>query len=602
MANNSPRHGELPKWDTDSLFPGLGSRAYAEAREGLDAGVARLAALYDRHGIRSGPERPPSADDVAAIEELLASTNALLESTTLVAGYVHALVATDASDEAAAAEEAAIDAQLATLDALTARSSAWIASLGAGALADASAVAAEHSHMLERAALASKHLMSEDEEDLLSQLRLSGATAWSRLAGDLSSTLVGSFDGGEVPVTVLRGMATSADAGLRERAYRAEVAAWETVAVPMAACLNGIKGDAVTANCRRGWSDALEPALFANTVERSALEAMQAAAVASFPDFRRFLDAKARLLGRDGPLPWWDMAAPVPGEQPVSWQGAGAAVEEAFHTFSPALEALAARALGERWVDAEPHAGKRGGAFCMRVRGGESRVLVNFDGSFDSVSTLAHELGHAYHNTNLAARPALMRRTPMALAETASIFCETILVQAGLEGADDAQRLALLNVDLQGACQVVVDIHSRFLFETELFARREHGPLSVGDLCQAMTDAQAATYGEGVDPATYHRWMWAVKPHYYSVERHFYNWPYCFGLLFGLGLYARYQDDPDRFRSGYDDLLASTGTATAAALAGRFGIDIADEAFWAESLDVVRARIDAFVGIVDGRG
>jgi pepF/M3 family oligoendopeptidase len=600
-ATSAPDRDELPRWDTDILFPSLGGRAYAERREALDADVDRLAALYDRHDIRGGEPRVPTAADHAALAEILTATNALLEDLYGVMGYVAALVTTDATDEAAAAEDASLDAKLAIVETLQARRSAWIARLGPEALAAGSAVGAEHAHLLRRAEQTAVHQMSEEEEGLLADLRLTGGSAWARLAGDLSARLTGRLDGRTEPVTVLRGYATAPDGEMRRRAYQAEVAAWETIGVPMAACLNGIKGEAVTTNRRRGWADALAPALFANAVSQPALEAMQRAAVASFDDFRRFSRAKARLLGTGEALAWWDMMAPVPGEAGVSWDQASDAVEEAFATFSPQLRALALQAREERWIDAGPRAGKRGGAFCMPIGGGRSRVLLNFDGSFDSVQTLAHELGHAYHNTNLAARPPLLRSTPMALAETASIFCETIMVQAGLAGAPPDQRLALLNVDLQGACQVVVDIHSRFLFESELFARREHGPLSVGELCTAMTDAQGATYGAGVDPATYHPWMWAVKSHYYGVEAHFYNWPYCFGLLFGIGLYARYQAEPGAFRGSYDDLLASTGTASAAELAGRFGIDITDEGFWTASLDVIRGRIDEFVRLVDAR-
>ncbi|MGH2910460.1 MAG: M3 family metallopeptidase, partial [Solirubrobacteraceae bacterium] len=268
-----------------------------------------------------------------------------------------------------------------------------------------------------------------------------------------------------------------------------------------------------------------------------------------------------------------------------------------FGSFTPRLRDLAARAFRERWIDAGPRPGKRGGGFCMRIGDGASRILMNFDGSFDSAQTLAHELGHAYHNLCLAPRRTLLRPTPMALAETASIFCETIMVQSGLEAADDRERLALLNVDLAGATQVVVDIHSRFEFESELYRRRADGPLSVDELCGAMTAAQAATYGDGVDAATYHPWMWAVKPHYYDVHLHFYNWPYCFGLLFGIGLYARYVADPDAFRGDYDDLLSSTGMLDAQPLAARFGIDLTDPGFWRSSLDVIRERIDTFCAL-----
>jgi oligoendopeptidase F len=319
--------------------------------------------------------------------------------------------------------------------------------------------------------------------------------------------------------------------------------------------------------------------------------------VASFPAFRRYLRTKARLLGHgDKGLPWWDLFAPVGDAETnaVTWEQAVDHVERAFASYSPNLAALARRAFAERWVDAEAHDGKRGGAFCMPVRGDERRVLLNFSGTFDGVSTLAHELGHAYHNTNLADRTPLQRQTPMALAETASIFCETILVQAGLAASEGnpAARLALLDTDLTGAAQVVIDIHSRFLFEKRVFETRADHTLSVSELNDFMTDAQLATYGEGLDPDALHPYMWAVKPHYYGMA--YYNWPYTFGLLFGIGLYASYLAEPDRFRLGYDDLLSATGLGNAAELAARFGIDIRDEAFWTASLDVLRGRIDDY--------
>jgi oligoendopeptidase F len=319
---------------------------------------------------------------------------------------------------------------------------------------------------------------------------------------------------------------------------------------------------------------------------------MQEAVVASFDDFARFNRAKARLLGHTGGLPWWDLLAPVGDGRRFGWSEATSAVTDAFGTYSPRLAALVPRAVRDGWLDAEPREGKVGGAFCMPVEGDVSRVLLNFDGSFDSVQTLAHELGHAYHNTNLGHRSAMQRQTPMALAETASIFCETVMVQAGLAAADDdGTRLAILDGDLVGACQVVVDIHSRFLFERALTTERERGVLSADQLSQLMVDAQRRTYLDGVDHDHLHPWMWAVKGHYFTA---YYNWPYTFGLLFGIGLYAEFQRDPDRFRAGYDDLLGATGLGSAAELAARFGIDVGSVDFWTSSLDVLRARIDDF--------
>ncbi len=352
-------------------------------------------------------------------------------------------------------------------------------------------------------------------------------------------------------------------------------------------------------NKRREYADDLEPALRFNNVDRTTLDAMTDAVVASLPSFRGYLRTKARVLGHDEGLPWWDLFAPLGDAGEVAWSQASALVRAAFDGYSPQLAALADRAFSESWVDAEIRDGKRGGAYCMSVGDDVSRVMMNFDGSHDSVATLAHELGHAYHNVALADRTPIQRATPMALAETASIFCETLLFETALtHTTDPTERLALLDTYLVGATQVVVDIHSRFLFESELCRRRQRTALSVSELCATMLDAQERAYGDGLHPEHRHAYMWAVKPHYFTP---FYNWPYTFGLLFGIGLHARYLDDPAGFRNGYDLLLSTTGMADAAALTARFGVDVHDGAFWAASLDVVRGHIDEHAAPSDRR-
>ena len=595
----------LPRWDVSVYFPSLDSPEFAAAQEGLGADVDRLAALYDEHDVHGGDRRPVDASAVASFEAVLAATNRVLESQRLLSAYVQAFVTTDARDGAAAATASQLQTRSARVRALFTRFEAWVASFGADELAAASTVAADHLHPLRQAERSSAHLMSEGEESLYAELTLTGSRGWNLLHGEVTSLLTADVPGPDgtterLPITVVRGMATLADAGRRRAAYDAELAAWPTVAVPCAAAMNAIKGEANSVNRRRGWSDPLDPVLHANAVDRATLAAMQDAVVASLPDWRRYLRAKAALLGSagaNGGLPWWDLFAPVgdPESAAVSWEEATRMVVEAFAGYSPGLAAVARRAADERWIDAEARDGKRGGAFCMGTTGADSRILMNFAGSFDSVSTLAHELGHAYHNTTLADRTPMQRATPMALAETASIFCETLLTQAALDASDDpVRRLTILEHDLQGSCQVVVDIHSRFLFESEVFGRRRDRTLSAGQLCELMVAAQQEAYGDGLDHDHLHPWMWAVKPHYYST--HFYNWPYTFGLLFGLGLYAAYARDPERFRAGYDDLLASTGLGDAADLAARVGIDVRDRAFWASSLDVLKTRIDAFCG------
>jgi pepF/M3 family oligoendopeptidase len=589
----------LPHWDVTAIFPALSSREFAAAHEGLGASIDRLRALYDEHDIHAGPPHAPSPQEVGALEAVLAATNEVLRDLRTLNAYLHTFITTDARNDDAARLRSQLQARQATLDALTARLDGWVATLGAEQLAAASPLAADHAYPLHRAEASAQHRLSEGEEDLLAELSVTGSKAWARLHGEMTSRLqatVATPDGTttRLPMAIVRALATHPDPRQRRSAFEGELIAWEEASVPLAAALNAIKGEANTLNRRRGWDDALEPALFANGVDRPTLEAMQEAARATFPDFRRYLRAKAALLGHHGGLPWWELFAPVGESGPsVDWETATAAVGNAFAGYSPALAALAHRAIDERWIDAEPRDGKVGGAFCVSMRDDESRVLLNFDGSWDGTQTLAHELGHAYHNTALAQRTPLQRQTPMALAETASIFCETLMGAAALNGTMGAERLARLDTDLTGACQVVVDIDSRFRFESRVFERRATGTLGVTELCDMMSEAQVETYGDGL--ASLHPYMWAVKTHYYSSA--FYNWPYTFGLLFGIGLYAHYAEDPERFRAGYDDLLSATGLASAADLAGRFGIDVRSGDFWASSLDVIRGRIDEYVAL-----
>jgi pepF/M3 family oligoendopeptidase len=320
---------------------------------------------------------------------------------------------------------------------------------------------------------------------------------------------------------------------------------------------------------------------------------------ASFPAFRRYWHAKARRLGQER-LPWWDLWAPVGRlERRYTFAEARDFILEQFGAYSERLAGFARRAFDHNWIDAEPRDGKRGGAFCMRLPAvEESRILCNFDGSLGQVATIAHELGHAYHNACMMGKTSLQRRTPMTLAETASIFCQTIIVDATLEQVtDDEEELAILEDFLIDASQVIVDIYSRYLFETEVFERRADAELSADDFCDVMRRCQQETYGDGLDSLYLHPYMWAWKPHYYSPSLSYYNFPYAFGLLFGLGLYAIYRQRGADFLPQYDALLSSTGEATAADLAARFDIDLRQPAFWEGSIRVIEARIERYLAL-----
>jgi pepF/M3 family oligoendopeptidase len=313
------------------------------------------------------------------------------------------------------------------------------------------------------------------------------------------------------------------------------------------------------------------------------------------PVFRRYLGSKAKKLGKDK-LPWWDMFAPMgKSDTKFSWSAARKFIVEKFSTFSRELGEFAATAFDRRWIDAEPRDGKRGGAYCMPIPGREeSRILANFDGSFEQVSTLAHELGHGYHNHCQRGLEMLRRGSPSTLAETASIFCETLVAEAAIRDASAGEKLMILEAQLAGATQVCLDIKSRFIFELALFAQREEYELSPEQFCELMREAQEVTYADGIDEATYHPYMWLWKPHYYSHESNFYNFPYAFGHLFGLGLYAVYQKEGPSFVPRYTELLRDTGQDWAAPLAGRFGIDVTKPDFWRGSLGVIEKQVEEY--------
>jgi len=596
-VDSSPAADELPRWSVADIHESFQARSFADAMDRCGADMSRLEALFEEHGIRATEPRPVTAADGRAADAVITAVNQLRDHADLTSAYILATTTTDSYNEQAEGLLGEFDMIDVRQRPLTARLAAWMSSLGVDALAAVSDQVAEHQGPLDKLARRAAHQMAESEEGLYADLVSTGSSAWDQLHGVVTSQLavpVSMPDGMQtMPMAAVRGLATHADPTVRKAAYDAEMAIWPTVAPVCAAAMNAVKGEANVVNRRRGWESPLDASLFSNSVSRATFDAMQQAITDSLVDMRGWMRSKARLLGHDGALPWYDLVAPLPlGAPTVSWDDGVQIVRNAFASYGGGLDGLVDRALDEKWIDAGPRAGKQGGAFCMPLTADRSLVFLNWSGSFDSAQTTAHELGHAYHNTQLAHRTPMQRDLPMALAETASIFCETLVVEEGLQRLQGNDRLALLDVDLQGTTQVVVDIRSRFLFETEVFARRQRRTLGVSELIKLMQEAQADAYGDGLLQSTAHPYMWAVKPHYYGS--HFYNWPYTYGLLFGLGLFAQYQQDPERFKAHYDDALSRAGMNSAEELAGVFGFDVTDQAFWTASLDVVRTRIASY--------
>jgi len=592
-----------PRWDMTNVYPSLASKEFKSAIKKYKSMLNEMEIFFKK------ASKADAKTDPKKLGKLLGESadrfNALLSLSGTLGAFIYSYVTTDSRNKDAMRALSEFEQMSVQASILNTKFQAWVGKLGKAAVKKASKTnisAKAHEFTLNESVDQSKYMMSEAEEILAAELTLSGGNAFGKLQGTLTSQLSVDFELGgkteKLPMPALINLRSHPDEPTRRRGYEAENIAWEGVKETLAACMNGVKGETLTLDKKRGREDAIHASIDSTRMDRATLNAMLGAMKDSFPMFQKYFKHKAKLIGKDK-LAWWDISAPMGKTDKVySYEEAREFIVSNFNQFSPELGAFAQRAFNNSWIDAEQREGKRGGAFCMGVPGvKESRILSNFDGSFDQVSTLAHELGHAFHNecAYRADKTELQQSTPMTLAETASIMCETIITEAVLKQVTDPQEeLAVLEAQMNNATGVIVDIYSRYLFEKEVFERREQSELSADDLNDIMERAQKATYGDGLDERFLQKFMWTWKPHYYSSGFSFYNYPYAFGLLFATGLYAIYQKRGADFVPDYKNLLASTGENRAAELADRFGINIRTKKFWADSLAIIGKRIDRY--------
>lgn len=586
-----------PVWSLETIYPSITSKEFVDDVASLPALVAQC----DRHLEDTGAfER----DTETWIKELIAIYDLTAARYHSLAAYAYARFSTATQDETAVAtlnriEEAGLPLKALEVRLLNRIAAHWDA---VSAILERSEDLAAFTFVFEEMRERQTHLMSPAEESLAEDLERSGGEAWSRLQEAISSTADEVWDeetGERKTVIALRSLAYHPDREVRRKAYEAELKVWKRYEIPLAFSLNGVKGSSITLNTRRAYTDALDRSIAQSRITRKTLDALISSLERALPMFRRYLRAKARFIGVDQAA-FYDIFAPMThGDEGSAWtyEQAKSYIVERFSDFHPRMGAFAQMAFDAQWVDAQPRSGKVGGAYCTSFpQHRESRVLANFDGSFSSVTTLAHELGHAYHAHILKDTSQLLADYPMTLAETASIFAEAVVFQSSLQDprVTEGARIAVLEAYLQKANQVIVDILSRFYFERELFARRKEGELMPADLCAMMLDAQHKTYGDALDPEALHPYMWAVKGHYYRPSLAYYNFPYAFGQLFGLGLYAKYREQGESFRETYDTLLEMTGRASAVDVTRSAGFDIETEDFWMSAITIIEGYIDEF--------
>lgn len=583
------------RWNLDALYTGFDSREFKEDFDRFEKSLADYTAWTAKNLI----------DTDHAVEKLEQSISREMELRKLsqrLGAYSHLTLSVDSKAEAAKQAQDRLRNHVGEMTQLEVRLIQFIKKLDhLEDLISSSQLLKEHAFYLNDKKREAAHLLSEAEEVIISKMRNTGSLAFGTLQGDLTANLMIEVDLKDGPVTLplaaVRNLAYDQDKAVRKAAYYSEQNAYARVEDASAAALNAIKGEVITVAGLRGWADPLEETLEDSRMSRATLNSLILAIEEYLPLFRQYLKRKGELLGYPDGLPFYELFAPL-GEVARTYRYDEAIdyIVSNFRTFSPKLADYVQSAYEGEWLDVEPRAGKRGGAFCSNLPAiGESRILSNFNGSFSNMTTLAHELGHGYHGHNLKTESILNTGYPMPIAETASIFNETIIVNAALREADTAEKITILESNISDANQVITDIYSRFLFETELFERRKTMTLSVTQLKDMMTDAQKKAYGEGLDPSCLHPYMWVNKPHYYRAGLSFYNFPYAFGLLFAKGLYARYLETGAEFLPLYDKLLADTGKQTIKELTASIGIDIENPEFFRSSFELIKREINEFL-------
>ena len=572
------------EWTLEDLYPSFESQEFKQDVEAYKA-------------LKGKFENLTLEDSIEGITQVVK----LLEESTVLTGrlynYIHLTLATDTTHETATQVEVQLAGVSADLQATYAKVSKFLGTIQTDITTDP--FLAEYRYYFEEAKKDAAHLLSDELEEVLAKMSISGGKAWSQLFDFMWSSAQGEYKGEVVTLSEIRGKAYDSDAEVRKSAYEAELKMYDAIKEPIAFSLNHIKKEVLTTSQLRGYESPLAHTLEASRMSRETLDALLEAIREYLPNFRKYLRHKAALLGHENGLPFYDLFAPVGNSsRTFTVEESKDYLIENFKTFSADLAEMTEEFFDKYYIDFYPRKGKVGGAFCANLPMiKQSRVLTNFTGSLSDVVTLAHELGHAYHGLHIENHRPLNQDYSMPVAETASTFNENIIMNTAIKEASDEEKIALIESQLQDTTQIIVDIYSRYLFETAVFENREQSFMFSKDLEEMMLSAQKEAYGDGLDQSYLHPYMWACKPHYYSTGLSFYNFPYAFGGLFSKGLYAIYQEKPEGFVEKYQELLRATTVSSVEDTAKVLGVDVSTPEFWKKALAEVADSIEAFIAL-----
>ena len=581
----------MKEWNLNDLYTGYDSEAFQQDFAALDTHISAMNALAESLG-----QRDPHSTLKAIIEQL----SAYQTLTRRLGAYLSLRQSANTADQQTVSMNSRFQIKTSQSALASTRFQKWIAAQDLDALIPSDPLFQQHAFWLQEIRSHAAHTLSDEVEDAIGKMELNGSNAWAQLQEYMTSTVAVTMDGQDYTLSSIRNLAYSTDPTVRKKAYEAELKAYDKIKDAVCFALNSIKGEANTVSELRHFDSVLDMTLFNSRMRKETLDAMFTAIDEALPRFHAYLRHKAELLGYTDGLPFYELFA-LMGKSTRSFttDEAKAYLIQNFTPFSKDVAGIIERAFDEEWIDFFPRKGKVGGAFCCNLPMlKQSRVLTNFDGSLSDVVTLAHELGHAYHGHRIENHSPLNTRYSMPVAETASTFNETVIMNAAIrDAASDEEKMMLIESTLQDVTQVICDIYSRYLFETEVVEKRKDGFLFSDDLEDIMLRAQKKAYGTGLDHSQLHPYMWICKSHYYDAGLNFYNFPYAFGCLFAKGLYAQYQKEGPAFVDKYNRLLEATTVSSVEDVAAMAGIDITQPDFWRDSLAIVETMIDEFIAL-----
>lgn len=588
-------------WDLDTFFAGgSSSKAFADYLDEQNNDLEKLRQAAVQFTI---PVSSEQADELHSLVKKLEEIRAKLHES---GSYINYLTAQDTNDKEAvrlrgrlikmaAAESTAgtiLDAKLAQID-----DEVWEALLEDGRLKP---IAYTLNERRRRAA----EKLDPDKEAIINDLEVDGYDAWSGLydmvVGKMKIEIGQDGDEETLSISQAQNRMTHPDRNVRKKMFESYEKKWDEVSDYCAESLNHISGFRLNVYQHRGWNSFLKEPLDINRMSKDTLDAMWEAIDSQKEAYRQYFKRKASLIGVDQ-LAWYDITAPIAkSEEKVSYDEAANFIVDHFDRFSPDMAAFAEKALTNRWIEAEDRSGKRPGGFCTSFPvSNETRVFMTFSGTKSNISTLAHELGHAYHQHVMRGLPYLSQRYAMNVAETASTFAEAIVSDAAVKNAASKdEKLSLLEDKLHRGVNFFTNLRSRFMFETRFYEERKKGLVSVERLNEMMTEAQREAYDDAL--SEYHPYFWASKLHFYITGTPFYNFPYTFGFLFSSGIYARALEEGKGFADKYVALLRDTGRMKVEDLAAKhLDVDLTKPDFWKSGVALTVADINQFLNETD---